>query len=47
MISVSLVGSVIAGTRSLRAQLVRDHEVIEMVESYLEYRFRPTEGMSL
>ena len=36
-----------SGARSLRAQFVRGHEVIETVESYLEYRFRPTEGMSL
>jgi hypothetical protein len=26
---------------------LRGHELIEMAESYLEYRFRPTEGMSL
>ena len=46
MISVSLPGSV-SGARSLRAQFVRGHEVIEVVESYLECRFRPTEEMSL
>ena len=32
----------------LRARVVLGgHEVTEMVESYLEYRFRTTEGMSL
>jgi hypothetical protein len=32
----------------LKARVVLDgNEVIEMVESYLEYRVRPTEGMSL
>ena len=47
MRSVYCSGSVLAAPL-LRAQFVLGgHEVIEMVESYLEYRFRTTEGMSL
>jgi len=46
--SVHCSGSVISGARSLRAQFVLGgYELIEMVESYLEYRFSTTEGMSL
>jgi hypothetical protein len=30
-----------------RTVVLGGHELIEMVESYLEYRFRTTEGMSL
>jgi hypothetical protein len=42
----SLLGSVYSRARSLNT-VVRGHEVVELVQSYAEYRFRPMEGMSL
>jgi hypothetical protein len=47
MRSVYCSGWVLASLLRRARVVLGSHEVIEMVESYLKYRFRTTEGMSL
>jgi hypothetical protein len=47
MRSVPCSGWVLAAPLLKARVVVGGNEVIEMVESYLEYRVRPTEGISL